>query len=383
MVWALALGSAWGADGKPAGAALELEPSDEIVVYGDDFARWDHTRWLVLNELWFPFGATFAADRNRQFDSFAFQIRAVLLCDKDDKLSKRRWEVSCHIEDIGLQATSLRRWKREKDREVVQQVLDELDGKLTGMAVQMQVADDGGVQNFDLEGVTADNDREITIQETLRQVLSRMMAGFHLRIPEHAQRAGQWVEYHSELMDLPSLTSSRGNTQLVHLVTPREGLQIVQSVGNGSASVAIPVTQRDAFAAGQFDELSEVAIDKASGATAATPDDSVGESASKASMGSKRESSIEATYQLEASGVAVFRKSDGIMTERIWTVDGKPTAGSAGGTTSQPAPFRNMGRIQQLGPDEKPDVGPTRQVAWPGRAMEGLPAWETIETVPD
>jgi hypothetical protein len=368
----------------PALAAPKSEAIEEVIVYGDDFARWDHTRWLVLNELWFPFGATFATEKNKQFDSFAFQLRTVLLCDKDGKLTKRRWEVSCKIEDIGLQVATLRRWRREKDREVVQAVLDEIDAKLTGLAVQMQVADDGGVMNFDLEGLLATNARNIEIQETLRQVLSRTMAGFHLRIPEHAQRAGQWEEYHSELMDLPSLTASRGNTRLVHLVSPVEDMQIVQTVGEGTVVVAIPVTQQDAFAQGTAPEVGVTSVDRAGGggASADTPDTTGGEGVSNAAMGSKRESSIDATYKMGATGVAVFRKADGIMSERIWTVEGTATAGSAGGTTSQPPPFRNMGRIQQLGEHDKPEVGPSRQVAWPGQVMEGLEPWVSIEALP-
>lgn len=349
------------------------DAAEEIVVYGDDFARWDHTRWLVQNELLFPMGTTFAAENNKSFKSLAFQIRTVLLCDKDGKLSKHRYEVSCKIEDIALLATSANRWKREKDRALVQSVLDELDAKLTGLDVQMQVVDDGAIKNFDLEGLQADNSRQIDIQESLRQILARTMAGFHLAIPDHAQRSGQWVEYNSELMDMPSLTASRGSTTMVHQVSPYGEMQLVQTIGEGSASVSIPVVEHQVFTTtNTSDDSASVTIDKGGdGASTENTDDDQDAHAA--------ESAVEVSFALKASGVAVFRKSDGIMSERVWSVVGAVTTGVGG---SSAPPFRNVGRIQLLGKDDHPDVGPTEQVSWPTRKMEGLDPWISIEAMP-
>ena len=43
------------------------------------------------------------------------------------------------------------------------------------------------------------------------------------------------------------------------------------------------------------------------------------------------------------------------------------------------SPFRNVGRIVMLGDADKPDVGPSMQVAYPGHAMEGLEPWVELE----
>lgn len=355
-----------------AAIAAPDEAAEEIIVYGDNFARWDDTRWMVSSQLLLPLGTTFASDENRSFLSHAFQIRAIVACDKDDRLSRKKWEVSCEIEDVGVVVTTQRQWRREKDRANVQAILDETDAKLTGMKVQMQVDESGGITNFDLEGLTADNEREREIQESLRQVISRMMAGFHLRIPDHAQRSGQWVEYHSELMDLPSLTASRGSTTMVHQVTPYQGLQIVQTLGEGTISVNLPNYTKNVFSTSALTD----------GATLGA-----GESAEAPETGSPElggttgsESTLELVYGMNATGVAIFRKADGIMSERVWLVTGHPTSSSAGGTVT--APFENAGRILMLGEHDKPDVGPSKQVAWPGRTMEGLDPWISIETVP-
>ncbi|MEQ1504652.1 MAG: hypothetical protein ABMB14_20600 [Myxococcota bacterium] len=363
----LPTGLAWAAPpGSPDDAA------EEIIVYGDDFARWDHTRWSVQTELVFPLGITFASDKNLSFRSYAFQVHAVIGCDKDAKLSKKRWEVSCTIEDIGLLVTTQRNWRREKDRALVQTVIDEIDAKLTGIDVQMQVAEDGAVTNFDLEGIRADNERERSIQESLRQVMSRTMAGFHLKIPDHGQHNGQWVEYNSELMDLPSLTSSRGSTTLVHQVSPYQGMQLVQTVGQGTVSVALPAAATTAFSnTAPVDDGSSVVGSVGEGTTANADDP-------EEQNEGGGESELEVTYAMQAQGVAVFDKANGIMRERVWVVTGSPTAGSGGGVNTPP--FRSVGRIQLLDPTAKPEVGATKQVAWPGRKMEGLDPWVGLES---
>jgi len=351
---------------------------EEIIVYGDDFARWDHTRWFVEAELMLPFGTPFAAERNESFISYAFQLRAIVGCEKDARLSGSKWEVGCKIEDLGIRATTHNRSRSERDRAMVQRVLDEIDAKLTGVAVQMQVDKKGGVTNFDLEGIQSDNLRERQIQESLRQVLSRVMAGFHLRIPDHAQRSGQWVEMNSELMDMPSLSASRGSTTLVHVVSPYKENQLVQTVGEGSVAVKIPVfAEREGLGdVGSFDSGPNTSgggegLSPSTVAANAAPDD--GEILLR-NGGS--ESDLEITYTMSATGVALFEKSTGIMTERVWACHGVPTASS--GVISG-SPFRNVGRITMLGDDDKPDVGPTVQVAYPGQVREGLEPWIDLE----
>lgn len=115
-----------------ASAAAPKQADDEVIVYGDQFARWDHTRWLLQSELWLPLGMDFASDDNFTFRSFGFQIRAVVLCDKDARLAKHRWEVSCAVEELGLLATTENRWRTERDREIAAAVLEAVDQRLTG-----------------------------------------------------------------------------------------------------------------------------------------------------------------------------------------------------------------------------------------------------------
>lgn len=361
-----------------ASALAAPKADEEVIVYGDQFARWDHTRWLLQSELMLPMGMDFASDENKAFKSFAFQIRAVVLCDKDLQLSKHRWEVHCKVEDIGILATSENRWRSERDRALAEEVLRDVDTRLTGAAVQMQVDDEGGITDFDLEGVDATTQRERRIQETTRQMMSRVMAGFHLRIPDQAQRSGQWVEYNSELIDLPSLSAARGSSTLLHQVSPYQGMQLVQTVGEGSVTVSLPSDARDPFTdlGGNAGDVANTSSRAGGGLGASAP--SAPTAANGPAGPQQRESGIEATFHVEASGVAVFDKATGIMTERVWQATGRATATYSWNLGI----FRNVGRIRKLEPDEAVDVGATGQVSWPRHPLEGLPPWIAIEVMP-
>lgn len=383
LTWmALGLGSALA---EPPRAPIDDSP-EEIVVYGDDFARWDNTRWLVTSELVLPLPLLLGADDNISFFSYAMQTRMVLLCDKDGKQTKKRLEVMCEIEDVGIMATSVRRWKREKDRERVEAVLQEIDAKLTGAKIQMQVDFKGGVNNVDLEGLVANNQREREINETLRQLLLRVVSAFHMKIPDHAQRSGQWYEYNSNLMKLPSVTAPRGSTTMAHTVSRHNAdgyqYQLVQTLGQGTVAVNLPNFNASNPGQQAFGSDSATSLDGGTGGVGSnggTPDPGGAVPVGNSNFAAK-ELDVEATYKIDHTGVAVFERDSGIMTERVWSSRGTPTASSAGGTLNNV--FLNVGRIKMLGQGDVVDVGRTGQVAWPFHPMEGLPNWVSIEEVP-
>lgn len=359
------------------GTATANDDIEEIIVYGDDFARWDHTRWFVTSELVLPIPLSMGADFNKSFLTYAMQTKMVLLCDKDGKQTRKRLEVMCEIEDIGLQTMTVRHFKREKDREIAQRVIDQVDAKLTGAKIQLQVDFKGGVNNVDLEGFTARNERERMINENLRQLLLRMVAGFHMKIPDHAQREGQWIEYNSSLMSLPSLTASRGSTTMVHTVSRHPGYQLVQTLGQGTSATKLPNFEADNPEFDTIGEASDIGGFGPDGSMPDAPDMGI----PTVGGGSGRESEVEVTYTFDTTGVAIFERETGVMTERVWVTTGSPTASSAGGTFNNP--FRNVGRVQMLGQTDQPDVGPSQQVAWPGQEMDGLPSWVFLEVAPD
>jgi hypothetical protein len=189
-------------------------PLEEITVYGDRYARWDDTRWLVRSEGVFPGGG---------LPVETWQLELELHCQKGEAQLWDGLEVLCAVERVALQPP-----------------LEEVQALLEQSSVQLQVSPEGTVPNLDLEGVTAHNLPQRQIQEQLRQLLSLAMAGFSLRLPDPLR--GSWLEYHSALMDLPSPTASRGSSRFAHQITESSGDYLVTSEGRGTTALSMTGT---------------------------------------------------------------------------------------------------------------------------------------------
>lgn len=311
--------------------------AEEVVVYGDLFARWDGTRWFIETETVLPYTLSLTADENRSVRTQGYQLRAVLACEKDWKLGKLKFEVTCTIESMGIQSSHMYRSQDTRALENHQMVLEEIDRKLTGASVQLQVLSDGRVDNVDLEGLPQGNRRINRMQETLRTVLGRLMSGFHLKLRKHNQlHEGKWVEFNSTLLSMPGtqgMTPSH-TSHLVHYLNRFEGQTLVQTIGRGM--VSIPALS-----------------------------DSMGD----------RAASNGKVYQTDLIGVSIFDYDEGYMLERVWAVEGEATASNFFGDPG----YWYAGRVRKLGDEEQADVGPTRPIAVRGKTDGDLPLWVPIE----
>lgn len=307
-------------------ASAQDDVAEEIVVWGDLFARWDNTRWLIETEVGVPWKVTLSKDENRSFATQEYQLRTVLACDKDWKLGNHKYEVDCAIEDFGIVASIAEPNVTENDVLRAQDVLDEIDAKLTSAHLQLQVGDDGRVLNLQLEGMDTGTRRQSVTAETLRQVLSRVVVGFNLKMQKFNQlHEGKWQEFNSTVLTLPlpaGTPGSIGSNLLVHYLNRFQGHVIVQSIGRGSTNVG------------------------------------------------------DTIYTLDYTGVSVFDPNDGFMTDRVWALEGAPTASTMFAAQSH---YFHAGKIRLLGSDDHPDVGGSRPVN--GRRQESLllPAWTPIE----
>lgn len=307
-------------------ALAQDDVAEEVVVWGDLFARWDQTRWFIETEVGVPWKTTFSKDENRAFDTQEYALRTVVSCNKDWKLGNHKFEVDCIIEDIGVVASIAEPNVTEKDALRAQEVLDEVDAKLTNAHLQLQVADDGRVLNLQLEGLDNGTRRQSVANETLRQVLSRVVVGFNLKMQKFNQlHEGKWQEYNSSVLTMPlpaGVPGSIGSNLLVHYLNRFEGKVIVQSIGRGSTNVG------------------------------------------------------DSLYTLNFTGVSVFDPNDGFMTDRVWALDGEPTASTL---FAAQAHYFHAGKIRLLGSGDHPDCGLSQPVN--GRRQESLllPAWPPIE----
>jgi hypothetical protein len=308
-------------------AVAQDEPAEEIVVWGDLFARWDDTRWLVATEITTPLTFTLKKDENAEFATQEILVRSVIACSKDWKLGPKRYEVGCKLEDISLKAAVAERRVNEADVARAQSVLDEIDVKLTGALLQLQVADDGRVTALSLDGIDTSTSRERTIQETMRQILSRQVVGFNLKLRKYNQlNEGKWQEYNSSIMSMPMPDGTpSGSNLVVHYLNRFRGELIVQSIGKGVSAVPL-VPPRN--------------------------------------------------YELELIGVSRFDPNEGFMLERVWALTGKESAGSF---LTHGGDYFSAGRILMLGETDRPDLGTTQVVNGKNQSVANLPAWVSIE----
>jgi hypothetical protein len=315
---------------SPATAADEEVPAEEIVVWGDLFARWDDTRWMVTTEIGVPYDLTLMKDENLEFQTSEIQLKTVIGCSKEWKLGGHRYEVDCEIEDFAIQASIAEDRVNTEDIARARAVLDEIDAKLSGAKLQLQVADDGRVTNMALDGVPTNGLRQSEMQETLRQILSRVVVGFNLKLRKFNQlNEGKWHEYNSTLMTMPmppEVGSGQGSSLVVHYLNPFQGQIVVQSIGKGLVQVPLP----------NVEPLS---------------------------------------YTIDLIGVSIFDKNEGYMLERVWAIEGTTTASAMFSVGT----YINNGRIWVLGTQDKPDCGPTRVVNGRKQVSPELPKWVPID----
>jgi hypothetical protein len=331
------------------------EVGETIVVISDPFSRWDGTRWFIKTEVGLALPLPFVSKDGYEFWADAIQIRTILACDKDWQQGKKHMQVHCTIEDFGLQASDasdrdtkaeihhaekrgdkreaagLSRVPEDKQthRDKAQAYLEEVDKKLTGASVQLQVDDNGRVTAIDLEGLEEDNDREQDIADTLTLIMARVAVGFDMKLQKwHTLEEGFWTETTSKLMGMPIKGGvSMGTSLLIHRLSKIEGHLVVESRGKGV------ISYRD------------------------------GEN-----------TQADNDWLTSFAGVSVYSEDDGYMTERVWVLKGTPTAGA---WIDQP--YWHAGRIVQLQADQKPDVGKTQLVTLPCCTQEGVAPWEPLE----
>lgn len=320
---------------------------EEVIIFADPYARWDHTRWYAETQLAFPLPFLLLGRLNHEMRVSHVQLRTSILCDKSWRRGEQQFEVVCDIEAVGLQAMT---WERHGEE--ANTILQELDDDLTAASLRLYVTDDGRVDHLSFDHFPAEDRRSQVRRENVRQLWLRLISGFHLHLPQpHKMVDQQWVEYESALMSLPTPLlliqgskpmlgelaaqprfASMGGSTLVHRLDPFRGVLVVQSRGQGTL----------------WD-------------------------------GAMLES-LENFYRVELQAVAVYHPESGIMTERVYSVFGHATASSATAEAMPGAVYAHSGRLRQLGEHEVIDTGPTgRAVPASQLTPPGVLTWRALE----
>jgi hypothetical protein len=326
-------------------AAGAVEPSEEVFVWGNPFARWQR-RWFVEAEVQYLEPQVVFGTVNHELSLASVQIRAVLDCEIDFVLGPEAREVSCTIEDFGLVA------RPRYNLATNDAVLAEIDDTLTGKVVQLQVKADGQVPNLDLEGIPTRNSRDRKRVEQLRVLMSRVVLPFHIEVTETPRDGAQWHEYNSALFLLPTATTPAGVLSPSSVKTGAfTGGCTTGSVGASTIAHYLNLLGKDQMVLQSIGEATLTCPGR-SGVLSWNADQVASESSAQRDL-----------LAMDLHGVAIIDPDTGILTERVWAVTGELTASSPNAVYD--LRYHHTGRFRMLGQDEQVHIGPS----WVARSL--------------
>ena len=99
VMWSLMMWSAL--VGAPAGA-VEVEEAEEVLVLGDNYARYMDTRWTFDVQVGMPWPVPLYAARNHMIQIVAFDVRMTIHCDGEAVRVRLRGCESCHARGVAI-----------------------------------------------------------------------------------------------------------------------------------------------------------------------------------------------------------------------------------------------------------------------------------------
>lgn len=337
-----------------------MGPVEEVVVYGEPFARWDDTRWLVQVEAGSPWDASWQAFQNSEFRVRRYQVHMAIHCNIEHNLAPQAREVSCGIDDIAFFPELL----SVENKEQADRVLADWTGWLSGAEFQLQVTADGRVTDIGLEGVRTDDRRSRAAVETVRSTLAGGLSGFHIHdAMNQLSRGRQWADHTQAPWQIPSHGAHPVSGEIVHRADAYQGWIVVQSVGKATMTVT-PDLRLDARGPGpegssapplsgplkvqmspnpMVDPLARVSF----------PPPALNIPMELAMQGEGRQRGSEMYFQATLDGVALFDPESGVMKERVTRMFAVSTASS-----SLQATAHTIVRLRQLEDEETVQLPP-------------------------
>lgn len=281
-------------------SAAQQGPSDAV--------RWDFDqrhRYAVEANMRLPEMIWLGTRFNTQARFDAMHVRMVLQCEPGVKETRRSWTLQCELENVGFSAEAL-----PQEVGLVQEIVTELDERLTGAVVRLQMRNDGRLTNINLRNLRRRNQRFAFINENLRLVLSRALAGFDLPLPRNTED-NAWVQHSSWMMLAPTRYGSASSSEIVHKVTDVQPTSLtITSAGRGLV----------------------------------VPDDGWNK------------------YAARVEGQTVFDTVNGRILDRTWTLVGGPTASSVIAQGTEGYPYIVHGRVVALSEGQAWDVGESEEL---------------------
>lgn len=279
--------------------------------------KWEESRrYLLIADVNAPEFLWFQAELNHQARVFNWRTNLVVDCTAEPAGKKAHY-VSCKIEDVSIQAQPL-----PGDKEAMAPVLADLDQKLTGAMLNLEMTKDGRVRSVDLEGIDRRHRRLNQIVESMRLVLTRAVAVLDLQLPKKGTDggSGQWIQKQSLVTAFPSSLGTLGSVKTVHQISKEDGNSIVLTTsGKGLAGSGRTI---------QVNGQEQVAN----------------------------------MYDVQYAGEATFDLADGSLLAREYQMRATPTASSENSGAFQGQPYLQYAKLMRLDKGETPNLGESRMI---------------------
>ena len=297
------------------GLVLGVQPASAI----DGLSwTWDAPRrFLLISDVNAPEFLLFQAEKVHQARVYKWRTNVVVSC-VGEPLGKKAYSINCKIEDISLQARALR-----GDEEIIQPVLNDLDSKLTGATIQIEMTRDGRIRDVDLDGIPQRHRRMHEITETMRLVLSRSVAALDLQLPKNGddEGAGRWRQKQTLVTAFPSDQGTMGSVKSIHEVK-----------SSGAESTVIMSTGKGVAGSGRTIEVAG-------------------------------QEQVANMYEIQYAGESTFDRKNGSLLSREYQLRGTPTSSSENSGAWQGQPYLQYAKLIRLDNGEKPNVGESRPLA--------------------
>jgi hypothetical protein len=279
-------------------------------------------RFLMQTEFELSDVMFFNAERNAEIRITYFTLVADITCSPRLE-TKSGWELACEIGGVSLSAAPI-----FQDAERLPEVLAEMDEKFETASLEVTMGRDGRVKALGLEGISQRNRRISIIQEVMRLIIGRGIAGLDLQLPPKGtdKDRGLWKQKASMAMALPSNQGTMGGAMTTHRVSSNtDGVVNIVSEGEGT------------LGAGEMIMVGGV----------------------------ERPRNL---FSMTFAGSARFDTVNGHLVERQYIVEGVPTASSVSAEAIDGAKYQQATVIQLIEADREIDLGPSVALA-PGATM--------------
>jgi hypothetical protein len=222
----------------PIAASAAEAPIDGLAWKWNDKA----VRYQIYGTLFVPDWIWLRALNNLEIRVNEVYVEMVTTCSPRTP-GKKRWEVRCTIDAIGIQAAALPADSRRSEKATgnLDKILEEWTERLTGTAINTQWSETGRVRSVTLPDLNRMNRRDGENIEIIRQLMVRMLSPLEIGLPKKGTDRGErfWTEKEPLIAGFLSDSGTVGSVPTEHVIDAQRGSQVrIRSQGKGTVSNA-------------------------------------------------------------------------------------------------------------------------------------------------